>query len=502
MKKYFLLLLIIGLCFGSCKKDDDGPIVEEEKVEETPEEVNIVVQNFMWQTLNAYYFWQEDVPDLADDRFATQSEYEDYLMDNPDPETFLTDELLFSEDRFTFYSNDYKELTNFISGIAKSNGLEFGLSRIGDTDDVFGYVEYIIKNSNAATKDIERGDVFIGVDGTRLTLNNFRDLLFGDNDTYTLNMATIENNIISPINAEVTLTKEEGLQEDPILVNKVLTIGDKKIGYLMYNQFQAGSGEELNQIFGTFKNQNISDLVLDLRYNSGGRGTTATILASLIYAPNTEELFFKTRYNAKLQELFGEDANNNFVSTTGTNDGNTGATLNSLNLNKVYILATDASASASELVMVGLEPYIDVVHIGSTTTGKNEGSLTFVDDPDNGNIYSREREDQINPDNQWALQPIISRVENGAGFSDYADGLIPDIELVEDVANLGMLGNENEPLLARAIQEITGVSAKRSFNVQIPGNLISSSKLFDDRRSVLILDNIKNTSKNPLGALK
>lgn len=492
MKNYFLLFLCIGICFSACNKNDDTPIIEEEQEEEVPEEVNIVVQNFMWQTLNAYYFWQGDVSDLADDRFATQTAYEDFLSATPDPETFLTDKLLFSGDRFTFYNEDYKELTNLLSGISKSNGLEFGLSRIGDSDDVFGFVEYVIKNSDASTKDIKRGDYFIGVNGTRLNVNNFRELLFSDNDTYTLDMADITNNTITPNDKEVTLTKQEGLQEDPILVNTVLNQGDRRIGYLMYNQFQAGSGEELNQVFADFKNQNITDLVLDLRYNLGGRGSTATILASLIYSPNTDQLFYKTTYNAKIEAQFGTgELDNNFVSSTGTNDGNMDTMLNSLNLGQVYILATDSSASASELVMVGLEPYLDVVHIGTTTVGKNQGSRTFVDNPQRGNLYDPDEEDEINPDNQWGIQPIISQVQNSAGFSDYADGLVPDIELDEDVTNLGPLGDPNEPLLARAIQEITGASARRSFEVQMPSNLMSSSKLFDERKSALIVDSPK-----------
>ncbi|PIB27801.1 S41 family peptidase [Maribacter sp. 4G9] len=508
MRKYILFLLFIGILTESCKKNDDSPVIEEEQeemVEEevVEEEVDIQVQDFMWQTLNAYYFWQGDVPVLADNRFATFVEYETYLKSHPNPENFLLDELLFSGDRFTFYSEDYKELTNLLSGISKSNGLEFGLSRIGNSDDVFGFVEYVIKDSDASTKDIKRGDVFIGVNGTELNVNNYIDLLFGESDTYTLNMATIENNTISPNGKEVTLTKQEGLVEDPILITDVFNIGDKRIGYLMYNSFTPGSGEALNSVFAEFKGQNVTDLVLDLRYNSGGRVSTAIILSSLIYGTNTEELFYRDRYNAKIQALFEPgELENNFVATTGTANGNSNAALNTLNLNTVYVLATGASASSSELVMVGLEPYMNVVHIGTTTVGKNEGSITFVDDPENGNFYDPEREDRINPENQWALQPIVSRSENSAGFSDYSDGLIPDIELEEDVTNLGTLGDVNEPLLARAIQEITGIGAKRSFDVSMPVNLVSSSKLYDDRNTALILNGLNVGSKNLLKEIK
>jgi len=502
MKKFFLSLLCLGTVVISCNKNDDAPFIDEEEIEvpeeETPIEVDIEVQNFFWQTLSSYYFWQGEVPDLADDRFDTQAGYEQYLAENADPIALLENKLLFSEDRFTFYSDDYTELVNNSAGVSKSNGLQFGLSLIGDTDDVFGYVEYIIKNSDASNKDIKRGDVFIGVNGTRLTRTNFSDLLFGDNDTYTLNMAEIEDNSISPIDKEVTLTKEEGLQEDPILVTNVITSGDRKIGYLMYNQFVAGSEDALNAVFAYFKAQGITDLVLDLRYNLGGRGSTAAVLASLIHGTNSKNLLFRTIYNAKLQAIFdSSETDNFFVSTTGVSDGNTNQSLNTLNLNQVYIIATESSASASELVMVGLEPYMNVVHIGSTTVGKNQGSALFVDDPEGGNVYVAEREDNINPNVQWGLQPIISRVENSAGFSDYVDGLSPDIPLDEDVTNLGILGDADEPLFARAIQEITGVSAKTSFEVAIPARVISSSKLYDSRNATLLLNNSIPNSQFP-----
>jgi len=152
--------------------------------------------------------------------------------------------------------------------------------------------------------------------------------------------------------------------------------------------------------------------------------------------------------------------------------------INTLGLNKVYVLATGSTASASELVMNGLEPYIEVIHIGTSTTGKNEFSVTFVDDFDNGNVYSPNREDKINPENQWAIQPLIGRNENANGFSEYTDGLIPNFVLPEDISNLGVLGNMNEPLLAKAIGEITGTSAKMDLTVNMPVKLISSSKMF------------------------
>ena len=315
------------------------------------------------------------------------------------------------------------------------------------------------------------------------------DLLFGDNDTYTLNLVDLIDNTLTPNGRNITLTKQEGLIEDPIFINSVLDISGSKIGYLMYNQFTFDSGEALNTIFGDFKSQGITDLIVDLRYNPGGSGFVTTILASLIYGTNPNDLFYKTRYNSKLEAIFDPaDTENYFFETTGSFSGNLNTPLNTLNLTRVFILTSSGSASASELLINGLEPYLEVIQIGTATTGKNEGSFTFVDDPENGNFYDAEREDNINPNNQWGIQPIVSRVENADGFGDYADGLIPDIELAEDLSNLGVLGDPNEPILARAIEAITGDTSKRDFSVQSPVIFVTNSGLEDPAKSSLQLN--------------
>ena len=208
MKKYLLAFLGLSLLLTNCSKNDDPVVTEElEEIIPTPEEeIDVTVQNFMWQTMNTYYFWQSDVADLADTRFASYDDYVSFLEDEENPGTFFDEKLLYSEDRFSFYSDDYKELTQSFSGISKSNGLEFGLSLFANSNDVYGYVRYIVPNSNASTKDIARGDIFTGVNGTTLNLDNYIDLLFGDNDTYTLNMAEISNNVITDTDRAVSLT--------------------------------------------------------------------------------------------------------------------------------------------------------------------------------------------------------------------------------------------------------------------------------------------------------
>ncbi|MEQ9581333.1 MAG: S41 family peptidase, partial [Arenibacter sp.] len=468
----------------SCSdKDDDAFVYPKEST----------VQNFMWQCLNLWYFLQADAPNLGDSLFTSNDDYVAYLESYTDPEEFFYQtcykhsKVVGSSsaiDRFSFVEDDYETLVNSLSGVSKSNGLEFGLARNEGSTDLFGYVRYIIPNSNASTKDIARGDIFTRVNGVQLTDANYISLLFGNSDTYTLGMADISGTVVTDNDREVTLTKAEGLQENPILVAKTVEVNGTKIAYLMYNGFTSDYNEQLNTVFGQFKTAGATELVLDLRYNPGGSVNSSRLLASMVYGTKTSELYVRQRWNDKIQSMLNKEQLEDYFA----NKTDSGSALNSLNLSKVYVLATGSSASASELVMNGLAPYVNVFHIGETTRGKNEFSVTMVDDEDNDYIYRSDRENKINPSNRWAMQPLMGRNENSDGFYDYTSGLAPDVVLAEDLADLGTLGDVNEPLFARAIQEITGVSAKKDFSVKMPVNEVSNSKMFTAIKDNMYLD--------------
>lgn len=504
MKKYLLLFLAMGFVLVNCNKSDDN-VIDDVVSEEPTDDTEVVklradypVQDFMWQAMNLYYFYQDDVPNLDEDLF-TLEEYIELLSSEANPEDFFFNKLVFADDRFSFLNDDYKELTQAFSGISKSNGLEFGLARYNNTEVIYGYVRYVIKNSDASTKDISRGELFTAIDGAPLYYNsaddNNTDALFSGNDTYTLGMADFVNDEFILNGKEVSLTKQEGLVEDPVLVNKVLDIGEKNIGYLMYNQFAGNSGETLNNAFGEFKSAGVTDLVLDLRYNPGGFGYITQILGSLIHQSDASKVFYNRRYNTTLEEAWDLVGGQKtyFVADTGTNDDHTQTPLNSLDLKKIYVIATGSSASASELLINGLRPYLEVVHIGSTTVGKNQGSFTLVDSPETGYGYDADNEDLINPDNQWAIQPITSQTENSEGFGDYSEGLVPTIAIDEDFAELGILGDPSERMLARALQEIDGASAKKDLSSKYPVDLISSSSLVKAGGGKLIFRDMPHT---------
>lgn len=473
--KFALLLLLVVFSFQSCQDNDD-----------TAAPINLEVQDFIWKGLNQYYLWQPDVPNLSDDRFASQDILNVFLKGYPVPEE-LFDALRVDKsiDRFSWIVDDYLELEGALQGITKNSGIEFGLVyKPGSTTDIFGYVRYIIPGSDAATKDIKRGAIFYGINGTQLTISNYQSLLA--NDTFTLNLADYNSGAITPNNKTVALTKTV-VPENPILINKVITNGTHKIGYLLYNGFYADYDNQLNDAFGTLKSQGITDLVLDLRYNGGGSVLTATRLASMITGQYTGKVFAKQQWNPKINSYFEsnnpEALKNNFTDKIGT------TAVNSLNLSKIYILTTKSTASASELVINGLKPYMTVVQIGDITTGKNVGSVTLYDSPTFG-------KDNRNPNHRYAMQPIVLKIVNAAGFGDYFNGLTPDYSLKENYGNLDILGNSTEPLLSTAIGKITGTgkmlkqSPDKDFNY------------FSDTKSLNGIQNQMYLEKAPEGILK
>ncbi len=438
-------LSVIGLFFlalTSCFSDiDDDPIADTD------------IKDFVWKGLNLWYYWQgtDSAPDLADSRFATDTDYTNFLNGFNSPNQLFYS-LLSNEDRFSWIVDDYFELNSSLSGITKNNGMAFGLDRIGAGPNIYGYVQYTLPNTSAENQGIQRGDIFLTVNGTQLTEDNYIGLL-SSNDTYSIGLAEMvstDNYVLT--GEEITLTKQV-YEENPIYLSNTFEVDGIKVGYLMYNRFLNDYDAALNQVFANFIAEGVEELVLDLRYNPGGSVTSAINLGSMITGNTTNDVYLKQRWNNKIQSALTEEDVTRYF-TQALSDG---TSINSLNLNKVYILAQRSSASASELVINALDPYINVVHIGGTTRGKNEFSITLYDNPDCAFLPPNSNCDgNINPNHTWAMQPLVGRNENADGFFDYTSGLEPDISFGESLSNLGVLGQQDEPLLARAIQHLTG----------------------------------------------
>lgn len=442
--KYVMLILSLTFAFQGCDVKDDNEVPND-----------IAVNNFVWKGLNLYYLWQADVPDLSDSRFADQNQLNNFLYGFPNPQDLFQRLLnkpvsLYDEDqaidRFSVLFDDYYELEGLLSGTTATTGIDFRLY-YKDTShtSIFGVIRYVLPNSDAAGKDIHRGDIFYAINGNTLTPANYQTLL--KLSTSTFNLADYASGAIIPNGRSVELTQEV-VSENPVYINTTFNEGSHKIGYLMYNGFYSNYENELNDAFGNLKAQGITDLVLDLRYNSGGSVETATRLASMITGQFNGQLFAKEQWNAKVEAYYNSH-NPATLYNFFTNTINNGAPINSLNLSKVYVLTTDRTASASELVIKCLEPYIDVVQIGATTVGKNVGSITLYDSP----TFTKR---DISNKHRYAMQPLVLKIINKLGQGDYVHGLAPDTTLLENFGNMGVLGDRDEPLLHAAIMEISG----------------------------------------------
>lgn len=438
MKLFFRLLLVVvffTFMFASCEDKDDIPVP-----------ATLEVNDFIWKGLNLYYYWQADSPDLADSRFDSQTQLNSFLANYSTPEN-LFEHLIIDRatDRFSVIFDDYDVLQGVLQGTAKNNGIDFGLVyKQGSQTEIFGWVRYILPNSDASTKPIQRGDIFYAINGTPLTINNYQQLLSAEN--YTLNLADFDGGAITPNGESVNLTKTE-YTENPVYYTNVYTYGDKKIGYLVYNGFYSGFDTQLNQVFSSFSAQGVTHLIVDLRYNSGGSVNTATYLASMITGQFEGQVFAKQEWNQKVEDFYN-DNNPELLINRFTNSLGNGTPINSLNLTKVYVITSKSSASASELLINGLTPHINVVQVGDVTTGKNVGSITLYDSPTFG---SQDK----NPNHKYAMQPIVLKIVNSVGFGEYQDGIAPSTLLKENYGNLGTLGAVDEPLLSTTIGIIT-----------------------------------------------
>jgi carboxyl-terminal processing protease len=442
--KALLLLCVVSFLTTSCFEDNDDNQISASSI-----------NDFVWKGMNVFYLYKDNIPNLANDRFSSNGDYANYLNTFSKPED-LFESLIYERktvDRFSWIVDDYFELEQQFQGTTGTNGIEFGFFSSPNTaNEGIGIIRLVLPDSPADNANLNRGDIFYGIDGQRLTNQNVNALL--NQETYTLNLGfyndkgtpEITDDSIDPLNKDITLTKVQ-YTENPIFETKVITVGGENVGYLMYNGFNANFESELNNAFGEFKSNNIQHLVLDLRYNPGGRVSTATFLASMITGQFTGDIFSKVIYNENLQS-----ANNIYNFTTQIENGNP---INSLNLQKLYVLTTSRSASASEGLINGLNPFIDVIQIGTNTTGKTQASITIYDSSD----FRREN---ANPNHTYAMQPLVANAVNKNNVAVPGTGLIPSLgfEYEERPLNYGVLGDVNEPMLALALADIESSTGK------------------------------------------
>ena len=455
MNLRFLITLSLSiLTLTSCTKDEEDiiesetqtPDTQTENTEESILDSELEVENFVYNGLNEIYLYKSNVPELADNFFQSTNDKIEFLSKASSPED-LFDDLTASVDRFSFITDDYNDLEDRFDGISGATGIKFGIGRISGTNNIFGIIRYVLPGTSAEEAGLERGNVFTEIDGQKLTSANFSSLI--EQSSFTINVGSVENSQINLTDQEVSLT-DDAYTENPVYIAKVFEIDGRKIAYLMYNSFISDFDDELNKAFGDFKAAGVTDLVLDLRYNGGGSVESAKDLSSMITGQFTDKVFIKEQWNEKYQNFY-ETQNPEALVNRFDDKIRNGEQINSLNLTEVYVLTSASSASASELIINGLDPYINVVQVGDNTVGKFQASVTLYDSDD----FSK---DGASENHTYAMQPLVFKSVNSVGRTDYVNGLAPDIEYIENLNEFGVLGDENEPLLNTAINSMLGRS--------------------------------------------
>ena len=424
MKKLLIALSFIIL-IASCKKevttitDNSGGVA------------NTDVNTWIYQTMNYYYLWSSNMPKISSTNLNDRPMNYFYTILNDYGNT----------DRFSWIDSSSTNLTNQLNGINTVLGIKYSVFYVDNAQVNLAFViAYVLKGSPAEKAGLKRGDIILKVDDQNITMSNYGSIL--QNQTLKLGMGTYTAGVFSTNGIANTITKIE-MQTNPILKDTVIKWGGRKVGYMAYIQFLSSYDDSLRAVFGRFKNTGIDELVIDLRYNGGGYVTSSDLLTDLIVkdlAGKVDKIMNKKVYNdtytAELNKTYGSSAfNTNFKMEAN----------NISTLNRVFILTANGTASASELVINNLKPFMDVILVGEHTYGKNVGSFTLTDSK-----------------NRWSygLQPITFKIANSLNESNYGtkDGFLPNVTVVDNVLPFKQLGDPYETVLYKALFQISPVA--------------------------------------------
>jgi len=469
MRRWLPLFILVPVILAGCEKK-----VMPEEEEEGPVQASALIQKingFIKEAMSDVYLWYDKMP-VIDIRYET------------DPKVYF-DKLLYSEDRWSYITDDLAAFEGSQQGIEKTYGYSLTFGRFVDatglpTGNYFGIVEYVYPNTPASEAGFTRGDLIIRLNGGNITADNYRDLLSGTSVSVTKGILTSEG--IST--GETVVLVAEELNLDPVHMYKIIENEGHKIGYLVYLQYIPGyNGTSLKVALQYFKDNQITDLVLDLRYNPGGFVSAAQYLTSSI-APkgvvDNASTLVTYQWNDKYQAYW---ISNDRKDQLGVSFDPTVPV--KLGLSKLYVLTGYGTASASELTICGLEPYMEVTTVGDTTYGKYTASTTIKPEE----WYNSEAE--YSDFKNWGLQPIIIRYANAQGVTSFKNGFAPDFYVRDELLPAHPLGDLTEPLLRKAVEDITGTTLPVQKRAVMPVDYIVVDRgfsKFDHLKRNLLID--------------
>jgi C-terminal processing protease CtpA/Prc len=365
-----------------------------------PEDCSVAGKNErLYSLMRDVYLWHSEVP------FVDPYAY-------PSTGALLEDLRYKTLDRWSYITSKQANDAYFKEGLQL--GLGYRLKYDPDNNVRFSIIR---PGSPAAEAGITRGDKLLAVGGKTIADIEQGDLwedVLGEDEAGVEVTLTIEDATLATKN--ITLVKRwYSTTTTPVV--KVLNVGPKPVGYLLFGAFMDLASAELLHAFATLKANQVEDLILDLRYNGGGSYAVAALLASLVRGAPSSNDVFSTFYHNEWHSDW--DTSSFFVPEES-----------SLGLSRVFIVVSSATASASEVFINGLRPYVDVKLVGATTHGKPVG------------MYGYEHCDEV-------MVPITVRAVNADGKGDFYEGFEPDC-FADDLLT-AELGSEAESSLAEAL---------------------------------------------------
>jgi carboxyl-terminal processing protease len=438
MKKIILIIaLLIPLVF-SCKKEPEPVPVVPTMAEKARDD--------LYDLMKIVYLWYDKIPTIK-------------VSDYEGPADILEAMRYVPKDKWSFVAN-YDDFMNMMGGSFVGHGISLAL----DPGNQVRIVS-IYHNCDLWPKGVRRGWIIKEVNDTPLA----PIFIAGDNTAYNNLMgpstAGLTNKFlfIKPDGSEVTYTSTKAsFTINSVTTSTVLDLPGGKTGYLCFETFIEPSEQELNDAFAYFKANNITDLIIDLRYNRGGYLNIAQQLASLVMgAADTTKICVKLKFNNQVAADWNESYN--FIRTASP-----------LGLNRVVFITTGSTASASEVVINSLKAYITVKLVGSTTEGKPTGMNLWG--------YPFPTSSDQNPDYQYVFAPVTFEYVNALDQGGFYDGMTPDVLAGDDITH--DFGDPEELSLKAAIAVLEGKKAASALPVrsstiytegnQLPANLFLS----------------------------
>jgi carboxyl-terminal processing protease len=366
------------------------------------------------------YLWYAEMPDVDPRSFASPEAYLEAVRHRPLDSTFSY--ITSREANDAFYS--------------ESQFIGFGLSTT--VSDLEMRVTQVFPESPASEAGLARGDRMVEIGGREVaTLISSGEIgsAFGASEI--------------GVETDVVFVDQAGTRREAHMVKRLVTIptvsltrvyniSGRRIGYIFFRNFVEPSVEALDSAFAELSAAGVDELVLDLRYNGGGLVNVAQHLASYIGGAITDGQVFA--------EFFHNDKNasrNRIIRFESKPK--------QLRLNRLIVVTTESSASASELVINALRPFMPVVVIGRTTYGKPVGQygIAFCDK---------------------LLAPVSFSLRNADGNGDFFDGFAPDCPSPDDADH--QLGDPEEGSLKEALTfATTGACSRRPLTLRQKADL-------------------------------